>query len=191
MKEEWKDVKGFEGLYQVSNCGRVRSLDRKVQNRHGIALKKGKVLSVANTNKRYKKVNLWKNNVGQSFLVHRLVAEAFVDNPNSLPEVNHKDENPDNNHVDNLEWCDRLYNANYGTAIERASQKRRGVPIGEKAIRQYTIDGKFVKRYDSAMKAAEDINGDNSGICKCANGKYKTSYGYVWRWDDEQDKKVV
>lgn len=191
MKEVWKDVQEYEGLYQVSNQGRVRSLDRQVKNRNGIATKKGKILSLPIVNKQYRKVSLWKDNKGKMMLVHRLVAKAFLPNPNNLPEVNHKDENPSNNAVDNLEWCGRLYNANYGTAIKRASEKRKGVPIGEKAIEQYTIDGEFVRRYDSALKAAEAINGNNSGICKCANGKYKTACGYVWRWEDERSEKVV
>lgn len=189
--EEWKDIKGYEGLYQVSNLGRVRSLDRQVRNRSGIAIKKGKILSLVTVNKHYKKVSLWKDNIGENRLVHRLVAEAFIPNPNNFPEVNHKDENPKNNTVNNLEWCDRLYNANYGTAIARATEKRKGVSVGEQPIEQYTIDGKFIRRYDSALKAAESINGDNSAICKCANGKSKTSYGYVWRWENEQGKKAI
>lgn len=182
MNEEWRDIAGYEGLYQVSNLGRVRSLDRKVQNRNGLAVKKGKLLK--SVGKQYKKVGLWKDNKGTDVLVHRLVAMAFIPNPLNLPEVNHKDENKHNNAALNLEWCDRLYNARHGTAIQRRADKMRGKPIGEQAVNQYTVDGQFVQRHESATKAAASVNGDNSGICKCANGKYKTAYGFVWKWDN-------
>ena len=183
LEEIWKDIAGYEGLYQVSNLGRIRSLDRKVCNRNGFAIKKGKILKEAAVNIRYKKVNLWKDNTGENKLVHRLVAEAFIPNPNNLPEVNHKDENPANNCVDNLEWCDHGYNMNYGTATQRIVKKRKGNPVGEQPILQYSKDGDFIAKYRSALKAAEAVNGDNSAICKCANGRVKTSYGYVWKWE--------
>ena len=187
MNEQWKDVAGYEGLYQVSNYGRVRSLDRYVANKNGIALKKGKIITSADVSKKkYQKVNLWKDNSGKCYLVHRLVAEAFLPNPEHFQEVNHKDENPLNNSADNLEWCDRTYNAHYGTRGERAAAKVRGVPIGEQPILQYTIDGVLIARHESAMKAAMAVSGDNSSICKCANGKNKTSYGFVWKWEQER-----
>lgn len=184
MSEIWKPVKNYEGLYEVSNLGRVRSLDRVVRNRSGFAVKKGKVIRDAAVNGgKYRKVGLWKNNTGTNALVHRLVAEAFIDNPNNLPEVNHKDENPENNCVDNLEWCDNLYNMHYGTLQERKTEKLRGRPTGSQPVSQYTKEGELIARYDSALKAAEALNGDNSAICKCANGKVKTSYGFVWKWE--------
>lgn len=191
MEEVWKDVQGYEGYYQVSNHGRVKSLDRKVKNRGGIATKKGKILSPSVMNNQYKKIALWKDNEQKMMLMHRLIAQAFIPNTGNLPEVNHIDEDKGNNSVDNLEWCDRLYNANYGTAIERSASKRKGVSVGERAIEQYTTNGVFVRSYDSAMKAAEAIKGCNSGICKCANGRYKIAHGYVWRWKTEQNKKVI
>jgi hypothetical protein len=184
MAEIWLPIKDYEGLYEVSNLGRVRSLDRKVRNRGGFAIKKGKIISdAAVSDHKYRKVGLWKDNVGKNALVHRLVAEAFLDNPNNLPEVNHKDENPENNCVDNLEWCDSYYNMHYGTGAERRADKRRGKPIGSQPILQYSKDGELLARYDSALEAAKAINGDNSAICKCANGKVKTSYGCVWKWE--------
>lgn len=188
--EIWKPVAGYEGLYEVSNMGNVRSLDRTVKNKNGLAVKKGKVIKQAGVNSGYLRVNLWKDNMGSCFLVHRLVAEAFIGNPDNLPEVNHIDENKHNNCANNLEYCDRRYNANYGTQRQRAAEKQCGIPVGEQPILQYTTDGVFVNRFDSALKAAKAINGDNSGICKCANGKYKTSYGYIWRWENGNKEAV-
>ena len=98
--EEWKDIEGYEGLYQVSSLGRVKSLkDNNDKSREKI-LKQGKMKNG------YLKVNLWKNEKVKQYYVHRLVANAFIENPSSLPWVNHKDENPSNNRVNNLEWCD-------------------------------------------------------------------------------------
>lgn len=188
--ETWKPVCGYEGLYEVSDLGNVRSLDRTVRNKNGWAVKKGKTLAPASINSGYLKVQLWRDNVGQSHLVHRLVADAFLENPNHFSEVNHIDENKLNNCVTNLEHCNRAYNANYGTKNQRMTQKRRGVPVGEQAILQYTKDGVFVNRYESALKAAKAVKGDNSGICKCANGTYRSSCGFIWRWEDA-DKKAV
>ena len=184
MSEIWKPIKNFEGLYEVSNLGRVRSLDRVVRNRSGYAVRKGKLIKeAAVSGKAYRKVGLWKNNMGTNVLVHRLVAEAFIPNPYNLPEVNHKDENPSNNCADNLEWCDADYNMHYGTLQQRKADKQRGKSIGSQPILQFTKEGELIARYDSALKAAEAINGDNSAICKCANGKVKTSYGFVWKWE--------
>ena len=113
----WKPVLGFEGLYRVSNLGKVR-------NKNGEILKQG----IKRTNGTcYKIVNLWKDGRYYKKYIHRLIAEAFIPNPNNLPMINHKDEDGTNNSIDNLEWCTREYNVNYGTAKERRAKKIRGV----------------------------------------------------------------
>lgn len=112
MKEIWKNIFDFIG-YQVSNFGRIRSL------------KTYKILKQYNRGNGYMFVRLFHHGKHFNLSVHRLVAEAFISNPDNLPEVNHKDENPSNNNVTNLEWCDRKYNANYGTAIQRMLKSRR------------------------------------------------------------------
>ena len=120
MIEEWRPVVGYEGLYEVSNTGRVRSLDMYVKSRYGnYRLHKGKVLSPAKDKNGYLKVNLCYNGKDKIIRVHRLVTEAFIPNPDNLPEVNHKDEDKTNNRVENLEWCDRSYNINYGTRKDK------------------------------------------------------------------------
>lgn len=130
--EVWKDIVGYEGLYQISNYGNVKSLKRKVSNSGSfgdtITIKE-KILKNRKRSTKYGyesySVMLCKNGVNKSFLVHRLVAEHFLQNTNNLPIINHKDEDPLNNHVDNLEWCDYKYNTNYGNCQnKRISTKR-------------------------------------------------------------------
>ena len=113
--EEWKSIPGYEGLYEVSSYGRVKSLERYKSNNGGIQLIKEKILKPHNTKKGYLTVQFH----NKIFKVHRLVAQAFIPNPDNLPMVNHKDEDKTNNNVDNLEWCTAKYNSNYGTSIER------------------------------------------------------------------------
>lgn len=116
MQEIWKDIKHYEGLYQVSNLGNVKTLDKYVNSgikNNNKVKRKGKLLKQYNK-RGYLQVTLTHNNKRKYVGVHRLVAQAFIPNPNNLPQVNHKDEDPLNNHVENLEWCTAKYNCNYG-----------------------------------------------------------------------------
>lgn len=128
MKEIWKDIKGYEGLYQVSNLGRVKSLKRNCKGGHGSnRIVNERILAQCNTgrDRDYKGVRLCKNKILKSFQIHRLVAEAFIPNSNNYPCVNHKKEFEKwNNKVSNLEWCTYKYNINYGTHNERAAKNR-------------------------------------------------------------------
>ena len=117
MIEEWRPIEGYEGLYEVSSYGRVRSLDRFIVDSLGHKrFYKGKVLSPIKDKNGYLSVKLQE---GNKHNIHRLVAQEFIENPDNLPQVNHKDENKSNNRVDNLEWCDQAYNNLYGTRLER------------------------------------------------------------------------
>lgn len=118
MIEEWRPVEGYEGLYEVSNTGRVRSFDRYVKGK-SYRLHKGKVLSPGKNSRGYLSAVLSYNGKHKSITVHRLVAQAFLPNPDNLPEINHKDEDKTNNSVDNLEWCDHKYNNNYGSRKDK------------------------------------------------------------------------
>ena len=124
-KEIWKDIQGYEGIYQVSSHGRVRSLDRIVvrPNGNGDYFAKGKIIYVVLTKWGYNEVHLHKDNKTKIYKVHRLVAQTFIENPNNLPCVNHIDENKTNNNVNNLEWCTYKYNNNYGTKKKRQGEK--------------------------------------------------------------------
>lgn len=113
MQEVWKDIKNYEGCYQVSNLGRVRSLTRKVKTFNGVRTSKGQLLKPLKTNTGYYRVDLKQNQKDKYMSIHRLVAEAFIPNPNNYPIINHKDNNPQNNCVDNLEWCTQSYNVKY------------------------------------------------------------------------------
>lgn len=176
MKEVWKDVQGYEGLYQVSNQGRVKSLDRMEKWKGSVRRRKGRLMATREDKDGYFVVGL-RNGMGQiTKRVHRLVAEAFLPNPNSLPEVNHKDENKGNNHVDNLEWCNNKYNIHYGTGIERRSKQKR------KKVIQYDLDNKKINEFDSITEAANTIDKGTSRISACCKGIRKTAYGYIWRY---------
>ena len=119
IEEIWRPIEGYEGLYEVSSYGKVRSLDRYDSRNH---FRKGKVLSLVKNKEGYLQVNLCCNGKNKMFLVHRLSAQAFIPNPDNLPQVNHKDEDKTNNSVDNLEWCDCSYNNNYGTRKDKVRE---------------------------------------------------------------------
>lgn len=175
--EEWRNIEGYDD-YQVSNLGRVKRLDVIDSLGH---LRKERILKSGKDTKGYLRVSLWKNGKGKTFKVHRLVAQAFIDNPYNLPQVNHKDENPSNNRVENLEWCDAKYNLTYGSRIKRVSDKTINGKLS-KTVYQYSLDGEFVAEYPSVSEAARQLDCDIGCICHCCNGKQKTSYGYVWRY---------
>ena len=176
IKEYWKPVVGYEGLYMVSNWGRVKSFDRWVKSRNGsVRFCKGRILKPLTSSSGYLYVNLYKNNIKKEYLVHRLVAEAYIDKPDTSFQVNHRAENKLNNNVDNLEWCDAKYNINFGTCIERRSKKK------SKPVLQYTLDGEFVREWPSTMECGR--NGFNQGnIWMCCQGKLKKYKGFIWRY---------
>lgn len=169
--ETWKDITGYEGKYQVSNFGRVRSLPIKSRTKYF----SGEILVQIPDRAGYMTVNLSR----KPYKVHRLVASAFIENTNNYPCVNHKDENKANNEVENLEWCSYKYNSNYGTRNKRISEN-----AGRKII-QYDLTGKEVKRWTSIAKAARHFGVKRTTICGCCSGRQHTSCGYVWRYADE------
>lgn len=171
-KEIWKDIKDYEGLYQVSNFGRIKSLN-------GYGHKKEIILSQGKSN--YYQVILSKNGIKKNRMVHRLVAEAFVSNPNNYKEVNHKDEDKYNNNSNNLEWCDRKYNCNYGTRVERVHKKQR------KKINQYDKNGNFIKCWSSRKDINSELGIPSSTISGCCLGYLKTAHNYIWKYADDNN----
>lgn len=143
MEEIWKDIKEFEGKYQISNLGKVKSIDRKILQFNGFnntyKLYKGKILKPYISNRGYLKVILYDKQKKRTVNIHRLVAETFIPNPDNLSQVNHIDENKQNNYVNNLEWCDSSYNINYGSRNEKVSIALKNVPKSEEHKKKISI----------------------------------------------------
>ena len=169
MTEEiWCPIKGYESLYEVSDQGRVKS----------IGYGKERILKPGRIKTGYLRVNLCKNGEMKNWLVHRLVAKTFIPNPDNLQEVNHKDENKENNSVQNLEWCDRKYNLNFGTRAQRQSEKC------SKPVLQYTKSGEFVREWKSTMDIERNLNYSQGNISSCCKGKRKSANGFIWKFKD-------
>lgn len=183
-KEIWKDIEGYEGLYQVSSYGRVRSADRIIEYNDGRkGLFKWRIKKTSKDSYGYLFCSLSKNSKLKVTKVHRLVAEAFILNPNHLPQINHKDEDKTNNHVSNLEWCDGKYNANYGTRNKRSAEKRLNSPKLSKPVLQLDIStGQVISEYSSAREASRQLNINPGGISACCRGKCKTYKGFRWKY---------
>ena len=165
--EIWKDIIGFEGHYQVSNKGKIRSIKNN----------KIKELKPYKEIKRCGYLSVYLRLPGQKFTkkVHRLVAEAFIPNPNGFPEVNHIDENKENNCVENLEWCTGEYNLCYGTRLKRISESNK------MKVAQYSLNGELLEIFNSQGEAAEKTNSTQGGISDCIRGRIKTHNGYIWK----------
>ena len=173
-KEVWKDISGFEGYYQVSDKGRVRSLDRKVWNANNNTFNsiKGRTLKPGNVNG-YKLVVLNKGGKRTSVKVHRLVAEAFIPNPKRLEYVNHKDENKSNNRLGNLEWCTAKYNVYYGENSRTRPVISTNILTGEQTT------------YPSTWEAARLGGFTQTHISSACRGKLKTHKGHYWQYLEE------
>lgn len=184
-KEVWKDIKDYEGFYQVSNFGRVRSLDRIIESEHrSPQFMKGNIKKVTRRDDGYEYAVLYKKNKGKNKYIHRLVAKAFVPNPNKLPIINHIDENPSNNHPSNLEWCDHQYNLTYGDKVQRVTNSE-GYKERTKRIRKpiYVIDKNGnKKRFDSLTSAANELSLDQPSISACLRGRNNTHKGYSFEY---------
>jgi hypothetical protein len=180
MVEEWKDIKDYEGLYQVSNLGRVKSLNYRKTGKEGI-------LNGIEDGRGYLYVHLCNDDGVKKKKIHRLVAEAFIPNPENKPEVNHKDEDKTNNFVflnedgsvdkekSNLEWCDRKYNNNYGTRNERSAKAM------SKPVLQFSLSGHFIREWPSTAECGR--NGFHQGnVWSCCNGKKPQYKGFLWQY---------
>lgn len=184
MEEIFVDIKGYEGLYQISNLGRIKSL----------LFGKEKILKGSKDKDGYLKIILCKEEKHKTYKVHRLVATAFIPNPNGYRCVNHKDEDKANNCVENLEWCSNKYNSNYGTCQQRRVKNTDYKKVGRKnaekllnrkdqskIVLQYTKDNEFVKEWETLRECGR--NGFKiSNISSCCRGKRKTHKGFIWKY---------
>ena len=188
MTEIWKDIEGFEGRYQISNLGNVKSV------RYGGNRGPRNLVPKVN-NHGYEWVELFNKGEKKCIQIHRLVASAFIPNPRGCPIINHKDENPRNNRVDNLEWCDYEYNVRY--TIDKHKDdldktryrygKKKGV-FGaykhSKPIAQVDNSGNVIKIWDYAEQVYRVEHKSSYSIIQCCEGKRKTAYGYTWHYVD-------
>jgi len=181
MREEWKDIEGYEGFYQVSNLGRVKSVERETYSGHNYSVRrieKERILPGYKVKNGYLYQTLLKNGVMKTFKLHRLVAQAFIPNPYNKPQVNHINGDKTNNSVYNLEWVTRKENLRhaYETGLSRI-----------RPILQYDLDGNFVMEHSSITSATKSIGKKYHGnimMCCQEKGNRKTAYGYIWKYKD-------
>lgn len=177
MSEEWRPIKGYEGLYEVSNHGNVRRGDRILKN------------FICG---RYCGVALSKNGKGKKFYVHRLVAETFIPNPLKKRQVNHIDGNKLNNTVVNLEWCTHGENQKHAWDNGLKEHQRyvlKHMPPtnlkSRKSVDQYTKSGIFLRRWESQLQVMRELRIDSGNIAKCCKGKAYSAGGYIWRYTEQ------
>lgn len=175
-KEIWKPIKGYEGYYEVSNLGRVRSLG------NGLTHNKSMTYLSGGNHRGYRLVILWKNGHGTNKRVHRLVAEAFIPNPDNLPQINHKNEDKADNRVENLEWCSAKYNTNYGSRNTRAG---KGI---SRPLYAYSEKGSLVGEYSSLRDASEHL-GINLYTIGAAMHFNRPTHGLWFSHDKEKSPK--
>lgn len=182
MKEIWKDIEGYDGRYQISNMGRVKSFAQDKTN--------GRIKKNVLNDTQYYTIDLTDSRgVRKNWLVHRLVAIAFMPNPYGLPDVNHKDESRTNNCVDNLEWCDANYNNNYGTRNERLAKANRNNPL--LSCKVYSVDEQGNKEYfDSIMEASRVVGCPTSNIGQVLRGTMHRSGGRKWFYCDGYEGRM-
>jgi hypothetical protein len=172
MKEEiWKDVPGYEGLYQVSSHGRIMN-------------KVGYIMTPRISNSGYQRISLWINGIYHPFSVHRLVAKVYVPNPLCKEQVNHIDGNKLNNCADNLEWVTQSENMKHAvrTGLQKKYYGREH--SNSRPIAQFSLDGKLIKTFECAKRAAEELGVAQGNISKCARGEMNKSYGFKWLYLD-------
>ena len=185
MEEIWKDIKGYEGLYQVSNLGRVKSLERTVRGcSNSTRVLNEKILKPQLKKNGYYYVSLWYDRKEYSETVHRLVAMAFLPNPDNLPFINHKSEIRTQNNVENLEWCSVQYNSVYGHAREKQqmaliNNEKMSIPV-----LQFSKSGVLINEYPSMMEAERQTGVLSANISNCCVGRarVKTAGGFIWKF---------
>ena len=173
MTETWKPIKGYEGLYEVSNYGRVKSLNWNGKGTVGY-------MTLRKKNTGYLAVLLSKNGVSKYALVHRLVATAFIPNPENEETINHIDEDKTNNRADNLEWCSRTenvrkYKLNHKGFVQRKKKNAS-------AVLQIDKSGNIVNIWNSIASVHNELNYNNWSISQCCENKRKTAYGFIWQY---------
>ena len=181
MLEEWKDIEGYEGLYMVSSLGRVKSL-----NYHRTS--KERIMKLCKENHGYLHVMLCKNHKQKTLKVHRLVATAFIPNPDNKPCIDHINTVKDDNRVENLMWCTAKENVNNPISIKRLLENSPTAGkfgkdhFRSKPVYQYSLDGKLIRKWGSTMDVQRELGILQQNISRCCLGKRKTAYGFIWQY---------
>ena len=171
--EEWKDIEGYNGLYQISNLGKIKSFRKSSKCKSN----NGYIINPGVDNNGYLVCVLNNNGNRKTYKIHRLVALAFIPNPNNYSDVNHKDENKSNNRIDNLEWMSHKNNMNYGTLKERIRTYHK-----TKHVLQYSLDGQLIKEWISISEPAKLLKISVGNIINCCKRRCKTVGGYKWSY---------
>lgn len=186
--EKWKDIDGYIGLYQVSNLGNIKSVERFRTNGKSGYIQQSKILKTGNENG-YLFVNLSKMGVVKKFKVHRLVANHFLPNPENKPEIDHINTDKTDNRVENLRWVTHKENMNNPLSKNKQSKSMKGKPSPKgkehkqsKPIIQFTINGKFIRQWDSVMDIEREMGLKHQNICHNALGKSSNCGGFIWRY---------
>ena len=189
-KEIWKDVPGYEGIYQVSSYGRIKSLKRVIMRKDGKPYTQvEKILKPGTNHKGYLGCSFRKNFVAKPVIVHRLVALAFIDNPNNLPQVNHKDGNKKNNRVENLEWITNYDNMQHSiiTGIRNVKKITDNLKkVNSRKVNQYDSNGTFIKTWNSIKDIQMELKIPNQNICQVCQGKRKRAHNYIFKYVDAE-----
>lgn len=187
--EEWKNIKGYEGLYQINKKGQIRSLDRYATIKSGAQrIVKGKMKIASIRKDGYYSLILSKKGINKRYVVHRLLAETFIPNPENKCCVNHIDGNKQNNELSNLEWCSHVENMKHAfktKLIDNEALIKRGAKISKerrKKVAQFTKDNKLIAVYESQHEAEVATNIPQGRISFCCSGKYKTAGGFIWKF---------
>ena len=181
IEEVWRDVNGYEGYYQVSSEGRVKSLERTFIDKIGRErYVKECILKPGADRGGYLRVGLCDGEKRKTFKVHRLVCEAFHENPDSKPQVNHINEIKTDNRASNLEWATARENSNFGTRNERIGKK--SAIAKSRPIAQYTLNGKLLKVWPSTIEVQRQAGFSQGNINQVANGNRKTAHGFIWKY---------
>jgi len=189
--QEWRTIPGFEGMYEVSNFAMVRSISRTVK-RGNHTMKLGLTLIRTFLDRRgYRYVRLCRDGASRNFSVHRLVAKAFIPNPENLPCVNHIDMNPRNNSIQNLEWCTQLYNMQeahrikgpewYAKIPKALGPRKNPWKAPFKKVSQYSTAGDFINTFESIKEAVQKTGTNRTSISECLSGRHKTGNNFIWR----------
>lgn len=185
MEEIWKDVPDYEGIYLISTLGNVKSLDREIYEKDGTKRPlKGKFIKSQKTGNGYKFVCLYKNGVGKMAMIHRLVAKAFIPNPENKKEVNHKDGVKTNNVLSNLEWATRAENQLHSHRTKLLIMPKGSENKFSKKFGQYDKTGQLIKVWVGIKATARELNINASWLSSALNGREQTLHGYVWKFID-------